>query len=94
MITYLDRYQEFASAGYENTRIWAELTSLGADIRHEPLFSDAKAVAHETMSRAKQNIEILIDRLQRLDYQFLYAEEAWIPPDQESIAALDTFDAN
>jgi hypothetical protein len=93
MITYFDRYQEFASAGYENTRIWAELTSLGSDIRHEPLFADAKAVAHETMSRAKHNIEILIDRLQTLDYQFLYPKEARIPPDQESIAALETFEA-
>ena len=94
MITYLERYQEFASAGYENTRVWAELTSLGSDIRQEPLFSDAKAVAHETMSRARQNIEILLDRLQKLDYQFLYPQEIWIPPDQDSLAALERFEAN
>ncbi|MGD8633764.1 MAG: hypothetical protein PVF85_09365, partial [Anaerolineales bacterium] len=94
MITYLERYQEFASSGHRNTRVWAELTSFGADIRHEPLFSDALAVARETMSRAKQNIEILIDRLRILDYRFLDSTETWTPPDQESITALNAFEAN
>lgn len=94
MITYLERYQEFASAGYENTRVWAELTSLGSEIRHEPLYSDAKAVAHETMSRARKNIEILIDRLHSLDYRFLDSEEVWIPPDQDSVMALESFEAH
>ncbi len=94
MITYLERYQEFASFGYENTRVWAELTSLGSDIRQEPLFSDARAVAHETMSRARQNIEILVDRLRRLDYQFLYPQEIWVPPSPDSISTLERFEAN
>jgi hypothetical protein len=94
MITYLERYREFASAGYENTRVWAELTSLGSDIRNEPLYSDALAVARETMSRARQNIEILVDRLKKLNYRFLDTREIWTPPDQDSLMALKTLDAN
>lgn len=94
MITYLERYQEFASAGYENTRVWAELTSLGSDIRREPLFSDALAVARETMSRARKNIEILINRLQKLNYRFLDTRDIWIPPNEESLLALKMFETD
>ena len=93
MITYLERYQEFAAAGYENTRVWVELTSLGQEIRQEPLYSDARSVARETMLRARQNIETLIERLKILEYQFLVPDQAWIQPDQDSIAALDSFEA-
>jgi hypothetical protein len=92
MITYLERYQEFASAGYGNSRIWAELTSLGADIRQEPLYSDARAVARETMTRARHNVETLIGRLNTLEYRFLNSRSAWIVPDQASLAALDALE--
>jgi hypothetical protein len=94
MITYFERYQEVASAGFRNTRVWAELTSFGAEIRQEPMYSDAMAVARETMSRARQNIEMLIDRLHTLEYRFLYDQEIWLPPDQASIEALDAFEAS
>lgn len=93
MITYLERYREYAAAGYENTRVWAELMSLGADIREEPFYSEANSVAWETMARARQNIETLIDRLHSLDYRFLEPEECWMPPDQDSIATLESFEA-
>ncbi|MEJ2013412.1 MAG: hypothetical protein P8X64_14455 [Anaerolineales bacterium] len=93
MISYFERYQEFASAGYQNSRVWAELTSLGGDIRQEPLYSDARAVARETMTRAKQNIEILIERLRTLDYHFLSPQEIWITPDPDTIMALDALEA-
>lgn len=92
MISYFERYQEFASAGLQNSRVWAELTSLGNDIRNEPLYSDAKAVAFETMMRAKYNVEVLIERLHTLEYQFLYPQEIWIKPDPDTITALDAFE--
>ncbi len=87
MITYLERYLE-----YEPDYVWAELTSLGADIRQEPLYTDAKAVARETMRRAKQNVATLVERLNSLEYQFLVPKEVWIAPDQTSIAALDALE--
>lgn len=92
MTSYLDRYQKSADENQENSRIWAELTFLGADIRAEPLFSDAKAVARGTMLRAKQNIATLIDRLNSLGYQFEDPGSVWVPPDQASIDELDALE--
>jgi hypothetical protein len=89
MISYLERYLEFAAHNYGNQRIWAELVSLGADVRQEPLYSDARAVARETMMRARHNVELLVGRLKTLGYQFLDPQEVWILPDRASIAALD-----
>jgi hypothetical protein len=67
-ITYLERYL----AG-EHEHVWAELTALSAAVREEPVFSDALAVARETMRRARHNIELLVARLGALGYQFGYA---------------------
>jgi hypothetical protein len=65
MPSYLERY---LNGEYE--AVWQELLDLGPAIREEPLFSDAQAVAHETMRRAKDNVETLILRLLELGYQF------------------------
>jgi hypothetical protein len=65
--SYLDRYKQGA---YE--QVWRELMQLGPDVREEPVFNDAEAVAQETMRRVRQNIEILIVRLLRLGYVFGY----------------------
>jgi hypothetical protein len=65
--TYLERYV----AG-EHEPVWAELQALGAAVRAEPLYSDAQAVARETMRRVRHNIETLIPRLEALGYEFGY----------------------
>lgn len=65
---YLDRYL----AG-EHEQVWAELVELGATVREEPLYSDALAVARETMRRVRHNIEVLIARLRELGYAFGYS---------------------
>lgn len=65
MPTYLDRYL----AG-EHERVWAELVALGPAVRNEPVYADARAVAHETMRRVRYNIETLIPRLREIGYQF------------------------
>jgi hypothetical protein len=76
--TYLEHYQ----AG-EYEPVWAELQVLGAAVRAEPLYSDALAVAHETMRRVRQNLEWLIPRLVAVGYQFGYG---WIqPPADEAL---------
>lgn len=73
---YLERYL----AG-EHQLVWAELQALGAAVREEPLYSDALAVARETMRRARANIELLIPRLRAAGYDFGYgwlmAEAEW-----------------
>ncbi len=65
MASYLDRY-----LSGEHEQVWAELVALGAAVREEPLYSDAWAVACETMRRARYNIELLIPRLEAFGYQF------------------------
>jgi hypothetical protein len=62
---FLDRYRQG-----EYQQVWDELLAQGKAIRREPLFTDASAVAHETMRRVRQNIEVLIPRLRTLGYHF------------------------
>jgi hypothetical protein len=69
--SFLERYQSG-----EHEEVWAELTALGSAIRDEALYSDALAVAHETMRRVRRNIETLISRLRQLDYEFGYGRGA------------------
>jgi hypothetical protein len=65
MATYYERY---INGEYE--QVWNELIALGDKVREEPVYSDARKVALETMQRAKRNIEKLYDRLQQLGYAF------------------------
>jgi len=55
---YLDRYHNG-----EYTEVWADLVAFGPAIRADPLYTDAAAVARETMLRAKHNVERLVARL-------------------------------
>jgi hypothetical protein len=64
--SYLDRYH----AG-EREAVWAELTAFGSAICDEPLAAEAQAVTYETMSRARANVELLVQRLNTLGYQFV-----------------------
>lgn len=49
MTSFLERYQQG-----ECVEVWADLQRLGEQIRQEPLWLDALAVARETMRRALQ----------------------------------------
>ncbi len=71
MATYVATYLERYLAG-EHEQVWVELVSLGERVREEPLYSDAWAVARETMRRARRNIELLVERLPALGYRFGY----------------------
>jgi hypothetical protein len=71
MATYYERY---INGEYE--QVWNELIALGDRVREEPVYSDARAVATETMQRAKRNIEKLYARLQNLGYEFLIEKPA------------------
>ena len=61
---YLERYLQG-----EHERTWAELQELGPAVRQEPVYSEARAVADETMRRVRRNCERLIDRLRSMDYR-------------------------
>jgi hypothetical protein len=74
---YLERY---LAGEYE--QVWAELQALGAAIREEPLYSDALAVARETMRRVRENLEMLIPRLVAIGYQFGYG---WVQPPADEL---------
>jgi hypothetical protein len=88
MPTYLQRYLDG-----EHEAVWAELTALGPAIRQEPLASDARGVARETMTRARANVETLVARLTALGYQFTSdalgkGSPPHVPPTAESLADL------
>jgi hypothetical protein len=78
MPSYLERYRRG-----ECEEVWAELVALGSRIREQPLFSDAQAVARETMTRARSNIELLVPRLTSLGYQFAHPDRVFVPADEE-----------
>jgi hypothetical protein len=62
---FLDRYRRG-----EYKQVWDELLAQGEAIAQAPLWAEASAIAHETMQRVRQNIEILLPRLRQLGYQF------------------------
>ena len=70
MASFLDRYQNG-----EREQVWAEMAALGPQVREEPWFEDAWAVARETMRRARCNVERIIERLDGLGYQFWDGEQ-------------------
>ncbi len=71
MLSFYDRYQ----AG-EHQQVWSELVALGDNVRQQPVYSDALAVAIETMRRARANTETLIGRLHDIGYKFPSGREA------------------
>src|SRR5262245_58035299 len=74
MANYLDRYQRG-----DCEQVWADLLALRGGIREKPLYADALAVAKETMSRVRANIERLVPRLTSLGYRFAYPDRAFVP---------------
>jgi len=75
MATFLERYLQG-----EYVQVWDELTALGAGVRQAHVIDDALDVARETMRRAVMNIQVLIDRLNALGYEFGYPREGRLVP--------------
>ena len=71
MSNYDDRYQRG-----ERIQVWSDLIALGEAVRREPVYSEAMAVARETMARTRQNVETLITRLDGIGYEFLTRQRA------------------
>ena len=54
----------------EHAAVWAEMMALGPRVREASHIDDARAVARETMRRARHNVELIIQRLDQIGYQF------------------------
>src|SRR6185437_11968107 len=61
----LDRYQSG-----EHEQVWSDLCELGAAVRTEFYYNDARAVADEAMRRARHNVEALVEKLTKLGFRF------------------------
>lgn len=83
MATFLERYQ----AG-EHVAVWDELMALGDGVRSEPHYTDALAVAAETMRRARRNVELIIQRLDAKGYRF----RDTVSSAEEKLSRLDVMD--
>ena len=78
MASYLKRYRQG-----ECEQVWAELLALGGRVREPGLYAEAQSVAHETMTRARANVEMLVPRLTSLGYQFAHPNGVFVPSDEE-----------
>ncbi len=63
----LDRYL----AG-EHEQVWNELVTIGETALDDKQAPDALAVAYETMNRVARNVDTIADRLEGMDYRFVY----------------------
>jgi hypothetical protein len=55
----------------QHVQVWTELRGVGSDVREDDrLLAEAEAVARETMSRVKRNLERLREGLRDLGYRF------------------------
>ncbi|HEX6350945.1 MAG TPA: hypothetical protein VF160_16335 [Candidatus Dormibacteraeota bacterium] len=61
----------------EREQVWADLVGLGAQVRDPRFEPHARAVAAETMRRARRNVETLVARLRGLGYQFWDGSVEW-----------------
>jgi hypothetical protein len=64
-LPFFERYQRG-----EHREVWAELVSLGEQVRDARFLPDALAVAYETMTRVEQNVRTLVNRLVEIEYAF------------------------
>lgn len=83
MAAMIQRYR----AG-EREQVWNELLTLGDKVREEPYLTESLEVARETMYRAKENVQVLRDRLTEIGYRFAYPSEVFVLPGPETAARI------
>ncbi len=82
---YLERYIRG-----EFEEVWSELQALGEGVRSEPVYSQARDVADETMRRVRRNLERLVGRLQSMAYAFgLYPDGSPMPYNPGALTTSD-----
>jgi hypothetical protein len=67
-------YQRYCDGQRE--QVWDEMIGLGSAVREERYWTDAQAVAVETMKRACENVDRLVLKLEALGYDFVGASKA------------------
>lgn len=87
MSNFLERYQQG-----EHVQVWQELVAMGSQVRTEPLFTEAYAVAQETMRRARHNIELLVERLKNIRFQFQDPTVVFVPTSPTELNDLTQFE--
>ena len=82
---WLERYRRG-----DRESVWLELRQLGAAVRSEEHLADAVAVCDEMARRARENVEVLVDRLTAAGYRFHVNDdektpvEAFIPASDDA----------
>jgi hypothetical protein len=71
---WIDRYR----AG-QREQVWRELRQLGDAVRQPGVREEAQAVCDEMARRARQNVEVLIERLRSQGYAFHSNDDAQTP---------------
>ena len=86
----MSRWHERYRAG-DCAQVWNEMSSLGADVRAENLWSEAVEVTRETMRRARTNVERLLELLPASGYEFSDDPNVrvFVPPPADIVAQLD-----
>jgi hypothetical protein len=86
-MTFLERFQSG-----EREQVWFDLERLGGAVRQAQYLADARAVGEETMKRARHNVELLVERLDKLGYQFSSPGYSFADQIQTLRASMDHMD--
>jgi len=71
---WLDRYREG-----QRGHVWHELRQLGSTVREPSRFEEAQLVCDEMARRARQNVEVIVERLLSDGYRFHSNDDAQAP---------------
>lgn len=88
MPSFLDRY----NSGEEED-VWSDMVALGESVREERHYSDALAVARETMKRLRRNLRLIHRRLSKAGFDFAKPEEVFIPAQKGAKSQLRAVEA-
>lgn len=81
-------YQRYQAGDYLN--VWNEIRALGAEVRSNTYRDEVSKVVTETANRIRHNVDLLVDRLRKDGYQFVWPgndiyltdRSRWLPNDQ------------
>jgi hypothetical protein len=59
--------------------VWRDLVALGPEVRNKSYQGPAWAIAQETVRRVGRNIDLIVKRLQKLDYHFPHPQYVRVP---------------
>lgn len=91
----MNLYDRYLNGEYE--QVWNELQSLGSAVRQDNHFPLACEIAAEVMRRVRRNLNIIVSRLQAMDYVFgtypdgstgYFTQGPLVPPSEKTLADL------